>query len=137
VTGTGLKRPKSRFEIHINGLNATPDRAYIYEQINDGAVTSAGTGPVSMVGTNWDQDHRDWCIVGAEFPAGMSGVIKSYFRVPGVTGPVTTNVHTIVGDWSAIALDSIGYQMWRRSGQNQHNQIAWFWIGALTDDWPT
>lgn len=136
ATAAGVKRPNDRLAIHINGRGQTPDRFYGYEYIGDGATTVASSGPITATGTNWDQDHTDWCIIGIEVPAGMSGAIKGYMSVPGVTGPATVNVHTLVGDWSAITLDGVGWHMWRRNAQNAHNQIAWMWVGALTDDWP-
>jgi hypothetical protein len=83
-----------------------------------------------------------WATIGMEFPAGGTGTIKVRTQVFApdtasyASGP-SENSFTLAADWSSKTLDAAAMAVyWRGSSWQGNCKANYFWVGALTDDWP-
>lgn len=133
-----LREANDFIELRANGRNINPDQIYCREVV--GYSTVGGGAWYNTPGTqgNWTGDtDAAWMILGVELPPGMTGTIKGYFNVPGIySAGVLVDLFTLVGDWSNRPLDVLGHWCWQRYPYEGYSHLAWYWVGALTDDWP-
>jgi len=137
VTGaSAIKRPKDCIWTWYDGGPWAPtmDNMIVYERINDADVSGAY---VPSDSTNWGGDAQYWRIQGIQLPPNMTGKIGVYGHVLGVNNGYLGEGPTIVGDWSNKKIDNIQLCSWWRWTYDRTSQIAWIWVGSLTDAWPT